>query len=298
MNTKFIEAFVWVARLKSFRAAAEKLYVSQATISSRIAQLETDFNCILFDRKHNDISLTDKGLIMLDSAERVLHATQSLQHTMDNNLDTTRRLRIGFIESVVHTWLDDFLAQLRETYPKIELELTAEPSFQLHALFAKGALDIIIQAEPILDETVINTELESLEIVWVCCANNELAKRAVTLAELGKYQVITFTRGSQPHLSTISLFEKVNTKPSQIHCVTSISIISKLVQNKLGIATLPLAAITEDLESDQLAVINCPDTPERLKLFASWQKTSSDLNTQIIDIMVAVSKVHSKGSFK
>ena len=293
MNIRFIEAFIWVARLKSFRAAAEKLYVSQATISSRIAQLEAEFDCSLFDRKHNDITLTAKGLVLLDNAERVLHATQALKSAMNSDLETTRRLRIGVIESVVHTWFDTFLTQLKETYPKIELELTAEPTPQLHSLFAKGALDIIIQTEPVLDETVINTELKSLEIVWVCCSNNILAKQPVALAELAKSQIITFTRGSQPHLSAISLFEKINTKPEQIHCVTSISIMCKLVQNKLNIATLPLTAIKDELQKNQLSVIDCSQTPERLKLFASWQKTSDDMNKNIVDLMITTSQLHS-----
>ena len=125
MNIRFIEAFIWVARLKSFRAAAEKLYVSQATISSRIAQLEAEFDCSLFDRKHNDITLTAKGLVLLDNAERVLHATQALKSAMNSDLETTRRLRIGVIESVVHTWFDTFLPTIDLSNPEA-IEAVAE----------------------------------------------------------------------------------------------------------------------------------------------------------------------------
>ena len=42
MNLKFLETFVWVARLKSFRLTAEKLFTTQASISSRIAVLESE----------------------------------------------------------------------------------------------------------------------------------------------------------------------------------------------------------------------------------------------------------------
>ena len=50
MNLRFIEAFVWVARLRSFTGAAEKLYTTQAAISSRIATLENDFGVKQFER--------------------------------------------------------------------------------------------------------------------------------------------------------------------------------------------------------------------------------------------------------
>ena len=42
MNLRFLETFVWVARLKSFRLTAEKLFTTQASVSSRIAALEAD----------------------------------------------------------------------------------------------------------------------------------------------------------------------------------------------------------------------------------------------------------------
>ncbi len=50
MNIKFLETFVWVARLKSFRLTAEKLFTTQASISSRIAALEDEMGVRLFVR--------------------------------------------------------------------------------------------------------------------------------------------------------------------------------------------------------------------------------------------------------
>jgi len=51
MNLRFIEAFVWVARLHSFTAVAEKLFTTQAAISARIATLEEDFGVKLFNAR-------------------------------------------------------------------------------------------------------------------------------------------------------------------------------------------------------------------------------------------------------
>ena len=58
MNLRFIEAFVWVARLRSFTAAAEKLYTTQAAISARIATLEDEFGVKLFERDKRTVALT------------------------------------------------------------------------------------------------------------------------------------------------------------------------------------------------------------------------------------------------
>lgn len=50
MNLRFLETFVWVARLKSFRLTAEKLFTTQASVSSRIAALEADLGVKLLLR--------------------------------------------------------------------------------------------------------------------------------------------------------------------------------------------------------------------------------------------------------
>ena len=50
MNLRFVETFVWVARLGSFRAAADRLNATQAAVSNRIASLEAEMGCELFER--------------------------------------------------------------------------------------------------------------------------------------------------------------------------------------------------------------------------------------------------------
>jgi len=69
MNLRFIEAFVWVARLRSFRAASEKLHTTQTAISSRIASLESDFGVRLFERDKRTVTLTHSGEELLNYAE-------------------------------------------------------------------------------------------------------------------------------------------------------------------------------------------------------------------------------------
>ena len=79
MNLKFLETFVWVARLKSFRLTADKLFTTQASISSRIAVLEGELGVKLFLRDSRGVSLTPEGLKVLDYAEHLgVHAVQAI----------------------------------------------------------------------------------------------------------------------------------------------------------------------------------------------------------------------------
>ncbi|MFT2098155.1 LysR family transcriptional regulator [Marinomonas sp. 2405UD66-6] len=290
MNIRFVEAFVWVARLKSFRAAAQKLNVSQATISGRISSIEAEFDCRLFDRAKHDVVLTNKGYLLLEKAERLLDAEQDLLESLKHHNSIVRNIRIGVIESIVHTWLGEFLTQLKILYPNIEFELTAEPTMHLQALFAKGALDIIIQTAPVLDSTVVSSALNPLEICWVCHKDSHLAHRDATFDDIAESEIITFTRDSQPHLALCSMFENKGLKPKQIHCVTSISIISHLVQGGLGIATLPMAAIKNELDNGDLVVLQGVESPPLLSLHASWENlTDGKMKCAIVELAKSVS---------
>ena len=62
MNLRFVEAFYWVATLKSVTRAAEKLHLTQSAMSSRIAALEQELGAVLLDRRDKQLSLTVAGL--------------------------------------------------------------------------------------------------------------------------------------------------------------------------------------------------------------------------------------------
>ena len=61
MNIRFLETFVWLAKLENFRLTAEKLHTTQAAVSSRIASLEEAFDVRLFDRNTRSATLTPAG---------------------------------------------------------------------------------------------------------------------------------------------------------------------------------------------------------------------------------------------
>src|ERR1700736_4923616 len=76
IDFKTIETFLWVANLRSFRGAAEKLNTTQPAVSMRIAQLEDLLGVRLLDRDRRIVATTPKGQVLLVYAERLmrLHA--------------------------------------------------------------------------------------------------------------------------------------------------------------------------------------------------------------------------------
>ena len=76
MEIRNLISFVHVAEMNSFTKAAEVLGYSQSTISFQIKQLETEFDCLLFERINHTITLTDKGRELLEYAHSINTLTE------------------------------------------------------------------------------------------------------------------------------------------------------------------------------------------------------------------------------
>src|SRR3982750_2889473 len=117
IDFKALETVLWVARLSSFKAAADKLNTTQPAISVRIAQLERSLGTKLFDRANRNFSVTSSGRQVLDYADRLLRLRVEMIHAVSDRSAMPGSFRLGVTESIVHTWLPAFLERMSSTYP-------------------------------------------------------------------------------------------------------------------------------------------------------------------------------------
>jgi len=287
MNTRFLEAFVWVAQLNSFRKAAEQLNLTQAAISSRISSLEEEFGKRLFDRDVREVRLTAAGRLLLEHADRILQARREMETAMQADAGLAGRLRIGVMETVVHAWLVDFLRAIQQAHPALQIELTVDSTQRLHAHLRRGALDVSLQTEPIIGEGIRNREIGSMPIAWICRPGEAGASQR-TLADVLARPIITMTRGSQPHLALMEACESKNIRLPTLHYVASIDAIIKLVKAGVGNALVPRAAVHDHIESGALGLIACDAGLAPLRLVVSYaQDPASDAGRLIAALACA-----------
>ncbi|MCR1760160.1 LysR family transcriptional regulator, partial [Pseudomonas aeruginosa] len=196
MNLKFLETFVWVARLKSFRLTAEKLFSTQASISSRIAVLEDELGVKLFVRDSRGVTLTPEGDKVLAYAERMMDTMHALKQSLDTGASTQGRIRIGAMDTVIHTWLSPLVARVTETFPAVEIELMADTARNLSEQLQKGYLDLIFQTDSLRHESVLNLELGSYPLRWIVSTGSIYHRDYASLADLARERVVTFSKHS------------------------------------------------------------------------------------------------------
>jgi DNA-binding transcriptional LysR family regulator len=287
MNLRFVEAFYWVVSLKSVSRAAEKLFITQSAMSSRVAALEEELGVLLLDRRDKQqFRLTVAGARFFTYAQRLLDLQREVKTEMGAGATRAVSLRIGAIESVVHSWLIEWVQHMRRTTPGFELELTVETTPVLVEQVRRGTLDLAVAALPSSGEGLRTRALPAMEMVFVGHAQQH-RKRRYTLADLATIDLLTFQRGSQPHVALIDLFRRAGHEIQRVHTISSISAMAQLVEGGFGVATLPLAAAQRLSDRLPLKVLKCDSTLAALPVHVSYRDDpTSSMAQSVVDAVL------------
>jgi DNA-binding transcriptional LysR family regulator len=294
MNLRFLETFVWVARLKSFRLTAEKLFSTQASVSSRIAALEDELGTRLFLRDSKGVSLTPEGQRVLAYAEQMIDTLQALKRSIGDASKVRGRVRVGAMDTVIHTWLSPFVSRLMERYPALEVELTADTARNLIEQLQKGYLDLIFQTDEVRGDSVRNREMARYPVQWVVPAGSLYDRPYASLEELTRERIITFSKNSRPHQDILNMLHAGNIASPRISCVNSLAAMTRLVGDGFGIGALPAPLVRSELEG-KLRVLGEVPQPPQMSIVASWRSgVGLELVEQLVDLAQEVLEEHAR----
>lgn len=288
MNLRFVEAFHWAVTLKSVTRAAEKLYLTQSALSSRIAALEAELGVLLLDRRDKQFRLTAAGTRFFRQAERLLNLQREIKAEFGAGTVSATSLRIGVIESVLHSWLVAWLPQLRQAHPALELALSVETTPVLLDHLQRGAADLVICALPSGGDGVRTRALEPMPMVFAGHASRH-ARRRFTLVQLAaENELLTFQRGSQPHVALLELCRLQGLLSPRVHTISSISAMAQLVEQGFGVATLPLAAVQRLGAPQGLVACRCEAVLAPLPIHLSWRDDpAASAAGSVVDLVLA-----------
>ena len=283
MNLKFLETFVWVARLKSFRLTAEKLFTTQASISSRIAVLESELGVKLFLRDSRGVSLTPDGVKVLEYAEQRMITMQGLKQSLETTSSKVGRIRIGVMDTVIHTWLSPLVTELMNHFPLVEIELVADTALNLCDQLQKGFLDLILQTDLLRQESVRSLELASHPMGWIVASHSIYNRDYTSLAELAQERIITYSKNSHPHQDVLSLMQAHGVAAPRMNCVNSVSAITRLLRDGFGIGALPPVLVSEELARGELILLPMAQRLPNLQVVVSWR-----VGVELVEEIVAL----------
>ncbi|MGE3988127.1 LysR family transcriptional regulator [Pseudorhodoplanes sp.] len=273
MNFRDIEAFYWTAALCSFSRAADRLDTSQPTISARIKSLESVLAATLFERCGREIRLTAAGREMYGWAERILSLHQIAEHAVSKGNSLHGVVRLGVSETLVHTWLPEFVQTLRTQYPNLSLELNVDISPHLRDDLLQREIDLAFLLGPVSDPSLQNQPLTTHPLALVASPKLGLADRIVSLEELSQFPIITYARRTLPTVRLVHSFRTENLPQPRLFASSSLSANIKLAQDAVGVAILPPVLVTNEIALGQLKLVDTTIRLDPLHFTATYSRT-------------------------
>ena len=148
MQMDLIETFLDLCETRSFNRTAERLAVTQSTVSARVRTLEKDVGARLFQRSRSGTALTVEGLRFEPHARALRHSwSVALNATRDTSLGGVT-MRVGLQHDVVTPQIRRLIDRLRDVFPQTAFLLESDYSAQMCADLISGALDIAVLYSP------------------------------------------------------------------------------------------------------------------------------------------------------
>jgi LysR family transcriptional regulator, cyn operon transcriptional activator len=231
MELRHLRYFIALAGALNFTRAAERLHVTQSTLSHQIKQLETEIGQALFDRVGKRVALTDAG------DEFLHHATRALAE-IDLGLGLLRHggpkligeLRIGATQSFTQAFIPECVASFVRRQPDVRVIVEGLSADQIHARLRQGSLDLGVAYRPASSKGLHFEPLYNEEMVLVVNAQHPLAQRKrLRMVELHRRAMVLLPASFATRTMLDDCFRSCGAEPEVVVEINEIAPMLRLV---------------------------------------------------------------------
>lgn len=270
----------------SISRAAEKLYISQPSLSQLLKSVEKKVGAPLFDRGSQPLRPTTIGQKYLETARRIMELDTEFHRYVEDELGCAQgNLVVGSSPFRSTYFLASFLPEFQEKYPGIRLQLAEHTSKRLEEAVLSGDADLIIATQPVDANAFSFAELYSEEMVLVLPAGHELSKQyplpqdcrgtlpLLPINLLKDTPFIQMHSEQKLHQQLLSLCEEAGFTPKIYLQTRSMETALTLAAAGLGATLLPMTLLRAFQPKTRPCYAALPTRPRRHALVA-WRKKS------------------------
>lgn len=195
MELRHLRYFLAVADERSFTRAAERLHVTQPTLSHQIKQLETLVGTVLFERGGKDVELTAAGHMFKPYCERVLKELEASALAI-SELEGLMRgtLRMAVFHSFSHSMLPPILSEFALHYPGVHVTARLVPRADMERDLLNADLDMAVAYIVDDHDQIVSERLFDEELVLVVGSKHPHAgRKTMPMRELAKLPLVLLT---------------------------------------------------------------------------------------------------------
>lgn len=238
MDLYQVRYFLTIAETGTFSRAAERLYLSQPSLSAGIKKLEQELGVALFERGGRRTVLTAAGQAFMERATVIMAQYQAALHELKGFNDRPT-LKVGVLSTLRVSELADLVHSFQQHHPHVTLELYDHPADALQDKLTLGEVDVVITVLGPQDDAQTSTLLFSQPLLLAVPARHPLAQRtSVRLAELD----------GQPYIDRVNceffkqecqLLEAQKICPQVVYRASHEEWVISLVKAGLGLSVMP-----------------------------------------------------------
>jgi LysR family transcriptional activator of nhaA len=254
INYNHLRYFWAVAHEGSLTRTAERLNVSQSTLSVQIRRLEERLGHALFERRGRRLELTEAGRIALDHADAIFAAGDELVGTLARTGGGRQALRVGSLATLSRNFQLDFLRPVLSR-DDVEVILRSGSAGDLLSALEAQRLDMVLVNEaPPSDSMTPFVVHRVAEQPLGLVGTPEMAQAGAALETLLEaHPVILPTRGNAIRAGFDALVDRLGIRPRIAAEVDDMAMIRLFAREGIGLALVPPIVIKDELGAGLLA---------------------------------------------
>ena len=263
MNIAELEAFLAVFDEGTYTRAADRLGISQPAVTRRVSLLESDLDCVLFERGRHGAHPTPPGEAFAPYARRAIGELNAGARAVNEvQAGESGKLTLAIAGTIPNTQLMKHLRAFRMQNPRSQLIINTGTSNDVSAMVANGEADIGLRYFS-SDNPVLTSHLVANERGSIVAANptSLLDTTNATLGQLAECPWIMFPTGDGSTGEPIAnrVLESLiisGIRPAHITRIDGLSAQKRLVAADFGLAVMQESAVADELVAGTIQQIN------------------------------------------
>ena len=264
MELRHLRYFVALAEYLSFTKAADRVHVTQSTLSHQIRQLEEELGQPLFDRIGRRVATTEAGELFLAFAQRALKEVDlGIAMLRPGGSGLTGEVRIGATHTFNIGLIPECVAQFLARHPTVRVRIDELPADQIIAKVHTGELDIGIAYRPNGPTDLWFEPLYNEEMVLVVSDTHPLAgRKRIRMVELHQQRLVLMPDYFSTRMLLDECFKASGAEPIVVAEMSTIApMLGLVLRAEIG-AIVAVNAVPAAMKGLQMIPIESP-TPIR-----------------------------------
>lgn len=273
-----LEYLIALSETHHFRRAAERVGVSQPTLSAQLSTLEQNLGAQLVERSRSRVLLTPIGKQVERIARRVVRDMQEIRDVCAvQSGQFSGTIRLGLPPTIGPYLLPHLVPRVHKAYPGLKLYVREEVPHGLPARLQEGQHDVIVMPLPVMADDLVSISLYREPLYLAVPADGPLAKFDILeRRDLEGQAVLTLESGHQLHEQVEAICEEFGAVPLSNFEGTSLDTLRQMVGMGMGISFLPALYVHGTLAKDRsIKILELKGRSIYRTIGMLWRKTSA-----------------------